>query len=121
MSNTGVIPAAQGKLKFEESVERTEFSAEVEDLPTGTYSLVVAGVNRGNLQVVTVAGGTEAELEFRSPVEPGKQLLDFDPRGKLVQVKQGATVFLSATLGSSSTTPPPATPCGRTSSGSWVS
>ena len=27
MSNTGVIPAAQGKLKFEESVERTEFSA----------------------------------------------------------------------------------------------
>lgn len=112
MSNTGVIPAAQGKLKFEESVERTEFSAEVEDLPTGTYSLVVAGVNRGNLQVVTVAGGTEAELEFRSPVEPGKQLLDFDPRGKLVQVKQGATVFLSATLGSSSTTPPPPPPGG---------
>lgn len=112
MGNTGVIPAAQGKLKFEENIERTEFSAEVEDLPLGAYSLFVDGANRGTLQVATVAGGTEAELEFRSPVEPGKQLLDFDPRGKLVQVRQGSTVFLSATLGSTSTTPPPPPPGG---------
>lgn len=110
MSNTGVVPAAQGKLKFDESASRTEFSAEAEDLPAGAYSLRVDGIQRGTINVAAVAGGTNGELEFRSPVEPGKVLLDFDPRGKLVQIAQGSTVFLTATLGSSGgtgTTPPP--------------
>ncbi|MEZ5461271.1 hypothetical protein [Dokdonella sp.] len=112
MSNTGVVPAAQGKLKFEESPSRTEFSAEAEDLPIGAYSLRVDGIQRGTINVVSVAGGTEGELEFRSPVEPGKVLLDFDPRNKLVQIAQGNTVFLTATLGSAGAPPPPPPPGG---------
>jgi hypothetical protein len=107
MTNTGVVPTAQGKLKFEESTSRVEFSAEAEDLPAGAYSLKVDNVQRGTINVVAVAGGTNGELEFRSPVEPGKILLDFDPRGKLVQIAQGNTVFLSATLGTTGTAPPP--------------
>lgn len=109
MSNTGIVPAAQGKLKFEESTSRTEFSVEAEDLPVGAYSLRVDGIQRGTINVVSIAGGSNGELEFRSPVEPGKVLLDFDPRGKLVQIALGNSVYLTATLGSagSGTNPPP--------------
>jgi hypothetical protein len=107
MTNTGVVPAAQGKLKFDETPGRTEFSAEAEDLPVGAYALFVDGVQRGSLDVAASAGGSNGELEFRSPVEPGKVLLDFDPRGKQVQIRQGSTVFLSATLGTTAAPPPP--------------
>ena len=112
MDNTGIVPAAQGKLKFDDSSTRTEFSAEAEDLPVGAYSLRVDGIQRGTISVVSVPGGTNGELEFRSPVEPGKVLLDFDPRGKLVQIAQGSTVYLTATFGSAGTgtTPPPPPP-----------
>jgi hypothetical protein len=107
MTNTGVVPAAQGKLKFDEMPSRTEFSAEAEDLPIGAYALFVDGVQRGTINVAAAATGSNGELEFRSPVEPGKVLLDFDPRGKLVQIRQGSTVFLSATLGTTAAPPPP--------------
>lgn len=108
MANTGLVPAASGKLKFEELPGRTEFSAEAEDLPAGAYALFVDGVQRGTIAVAAAtAGGSNGELEFRSPVEPGKILLDFDPRGKLVQVRQGASVFLTATLGTTAAPPPP--------------
>ena len=109
ITNTGLVPAASGKLKFEELPGRTEFSAEAEDLPSGAYALFVDGIQRGTIAVATVAGGTNGELEFRSPVEPGKVLLDFDPRGKVVQIRQGASVFLSATLGTAAAPPPPPT------------
>ena len=107
MSNTGVVASAQGKLKFSETASRTEFSAEAEDLPAGAYLLFVDGVRRGSIAVVASVGGSNGELEFRSPVEPGKVLLDFDPRGKLVQIRQGSTVFLTATLGTAAAPPPP--------------
>jgi hypothetical protein len=39
-------------------------------------------------------GSIEGELEFRNPVEPGKILLDFDPRGQAIEVLDGSTVIL---------------------------
>ena len=42
--------------------------------------------------------GVEGELEFRNPVEPGKVLLDFDPRGQLIEVMSGGQAVLSATF-----------------------
>jgi hypothetical protein len=70
--------------KLEQRSDRVDFSVELEDVPVGSYDLQIGGINRGTLTVVVVDGGTEGELEFRDPVEPGKQLLDFDPRGQLV-------------------------------------
>ena len=97
-ANTGAVPAASGKVRFEERSNRTEFKVEAEDLPVGAYSLRVAGIERATIDVVTVAGGTEGEVEFRSPVEPGKILLDFDPRGEQIEVARGSTVFLTTQL-----------------------
>jgi len=83
-------------------------------LPVGAYSLTVDGVERGSINVVAIATGTSGALEFRSPVEPGKLLLDFDPRGKLVQIHQASTLFLTATLAAATTPPPPPPPGGGT-------
>ena len=100
--NPGVVPAASGKVRFEERDDRTDFKVEAEDLPIGAYSLRVAGVERATLDVVTSANGTEGELEFRSPAENGHPLLDFDPRGETIAVAQGSTVFLTTKLATDS-------------------
>jgi len=94
--STGVISGASGKADFESRPGRTDFSVEVEDLPPGTYSLNIGGISRGSITVVDTVNGPEGEIEFRSPPEPGKELLDFDPRGQIIEVLQGSTVVLES-------------------------
>ena len=94
--STGVISGASGKADFESRPGRTDFSVEVEDLPLGTYSLNIGGISRGSITVVDTVNGPEGEIEFRSPPEPGKELLDFDPRGQIIEVLQGSTVVLES-------------------------
>lgn len=101
-TNTGVVPAASGKARFEARSDRSDFKVEAERLPIGVYSLRVGGVEKATLTVTTSANGTEGEVEFRSPVEPGKILLDFDPRGQRVEIAQGSTIFLTTKLGTES-------------------
>jgi hypothetical protein len=55
------------------------FHVEVEDLADGAYDLFVGGVDRGDIQVTEVAGEHRGEIE----------------RGQTIEVKQGATTFLS--------------------------
>jgi len=94
--STGVIGGAGGKADFESRPGRTDFSVEIEDVPAGAYSLQVGGVSRGTIDVVDTVNGPEGEIEFRSPSEPGKVLLDFDPRGQIIEVLQGSTVVLES-------------------------
>ncbi len=96
LNNTGVYAAASGDAKLEPRDDRTDFSVEVEDLPVGPYTLSVGGTNVGTIQVSMLTDGSiEGELEFRNPVEPGKVLLDFDPRGQMIEVSEAGTVVLS--------------------------
>jgi hypothetical protein len=111
---TGAISGASGKADFESRPGRTEFSVEVEDVPLGTYLLRVGGLERGNIEVVATPGGNQGEIEFRSPPEPGKELLSFNPRDQLIEVVQGNTVILDSVTpasgtvpGSTTGTPPP--------------
>jgi hypothetical protein len=99
-TNTGTAPAASGKARFEARSDRSDFKVEAEDLPIGDYSLRVAGAEKATLTVTTSANGTEGEVEFRSPAEPGKILLDFDPRDQRIEIAQGSTVFLTTKMGS---------------------
>jgi hypothetical protein len=95
--NVGPDPNAKGdaRHRVRDDCDR-DFRVEVENLPLGTYDLFVGGVDRGDIQVVLVMGEEEGEIEFDTdPNEVGKELLTFDPRGQLIEVKQGATVFLS--------------------------
>jgi len=89
-NNDGVYPDGEAEAEFEQSSDEVEFEVEVEDIPTGSYALLVDGIERGQIQVHADDDETEGELEFRFPQEPGTMLLDFDPRGKLVEILEGS-------------------------------
>jgi len=102
---TGAVPGASGKADFETRPGRADFEVEIEDVPPGDYLLHIDGVERGVIEVSDSAGGPEGEIEFRSPTEPGKELLDFDPRGSLIEVFDGATVVLESVAPDQGTIP----------------
>ena len=105
VANTGLHPDASVKIKLEERPDRTKFSVEIEDVPVGDYDLFVDGVLVAIITVVDDgAGGTEGEVEFRSPIDDEELLLDFDPRDKLIEISQGDQVFFSGIFDGTSTT-----------------
>jgi hypothetical protein len=101
LDNAGVYPLASGDAKLEPRAERTDFSVEIEDVPVGNYELRIGGEIVGTIEAVMMEGTVEGELEFRVPVEPGKLLLDFDPRGKMIEVLEGSTIILNVLFPSS--------------------
>lgn len=95
LNSTGVYPLASGEARLRPQTDRTDFSVEIEDVPVGAYGLKIDGMMVGTITVVMQQDGKiQGELEFRNPVEPGKTLLDFDPRGKQIDVLNGSTVVL---------------------------
>jgi hypothetical protein len=100
LNNTGVYPAADGEARWERDDEgEIDFEVEIEDVPTGSYTLRVGGIDRGTITVTVVDGETEGEIEFGAPTDDPDELpLDFDPRGELIEVLEGDTPIFSATL-----------------------
>jgi hypothetical protein len=95
LDNPGVYALASGRARLEPRADRTDFSVEIEDVPVGSYAVRIGGVVVGSIQVQQLADGSvEGEIEFRNPVEPGKVLLDFDPRGQQIDVLEGSTVVM---------------------------
>jgi hypothetical protein len=95
--NTGAAPAGSGDARYRVDADcEADFSVEVEDLPLGDYDVYVAGVLPGEITVIDTGDKVEGGIEFDTdPSEPGKVILLFDPRGKLIEVKQGATTFFT--------------------------
>jgi len=95
--STGTDADASGNVRFITQTDcRRDLNVEVEDLPVGNYELLVGGVVRGTIEVGTANPGTEGELEFTTEVDDAyKLLLDFDPAGHLIEVRQGATIYFS--------------------------
>ena len=100
MTSTGADGDAKGKARLRQETDcDRDLRVEAEDVPVGTYELVVDGIVRGSFDVADVAGDVEGQIEFdNDPDQPGELLLDFDPRGATVEVRQGATVYLTVTL-----------------------
>ena len=98
--NTGVEPAADGKVEFRvKKKNRMRFKVEAEDLTPANYDVVVGGVVRGVLDVRQLPDGrVEGELEFDTKRSSRKQRLDFDPRGQLIEIARAATVYLHVVL-----------------------
>jgi len=95
LNNTGVFSLASGDAKLEPRDDRTNFSVEIEDVPEGDYDLRIGGDIVAAIVATMMQDGTvRGEAEFRNPVEPGKILLDFDPRGQQIDVLDGTTVIL---------------------------
>jgi len=98
LENTGIYPAAHGYARLEQRAESVEFAVHIQDLPNDLYSLYVAGDLVGHIEVASIvkAGDTRGDVVFRYPVEPGKELLYFDPRGQILAVVLGdLTVLIS--------------------------
>lgn len=94
MVNTGEDANAKGVAEFRERIDRMDFKVKAQNLDAGSYDVLVNDAVVGSLSVSSKGKG---EAEFRSNPEPGedKQPLTFDPRGQLVEVAQGPTIFLS--------------------------
>jgi hypothetical protein len=96
LTNADVYPEAEAEAEYEAGNRRAEFSVEVEDVPVGSYALFVGGTERGIIEVIAVDGGTEGEIEFETPLDDDDELpLDFDPRGELIEIREGTTVLFS--------------------------
>jgi len=94
LTNTGLIPAASGEAEWEMSSDRVEFTVDIEDVPVGSYDLVVGGENVGTIVAVDMHGSVFGIIHFRDPEGYGKAHLDFDPRGQHIQIlSQGDAVL----------------------------
>jgi hypothetical protein len=103
LTSTGVDPDASAHARYRvDDRGRHKFDVEVEDVPVGSYSLVVAGTVRGTIRVASTSKGVEGEIEFDSKSELGHLLLNFDPRGQLIEITSGGQVYFSHLLGAGS-------------------
>lgn len=98
-TNTGIISGADGYVEYE--VYRNgnrELEVDIDDLAVGSYEIVVDGEVVGSIAVRSYYDGTEGETYFTNPQRSNTQLLDFDPIGKLIQVRQDGQVYLEVTF-----------------------
>jgi hypothetical protein len=90
----------EGKAKFWERTDRSDFKVEVEGVPASdAYSVRICADNADPEVVVMqfdmVVTDGEGELEFRSPEIADKLNLNFDPRGCKIELLDGETVLLT--------------------------
>lgn len=102
LAGTDAAPGATGRLEFEIRPGHAELQLEVRGLPAGDYELALDGTA---VAPITTDAGGEGDLKLQSPPGPASGLLDFDPRGHLITVEAGGTVFLRADVPDQGTIP----------------
>jgi hypothetical protein len=75
---------------------KASFRVHMQHAPAGVYDLLVADVARGSLEVNGSGGG---RIDFTT-MGKGKNgiVLDFDPRGQLVELEQGGVLYFSGIM-----------------------
>jgi hypothetical protein len=81
-----------GHARYEDYPGHMEFEVEVEGLPDGQYALYAGMQHRGDFAVLNGRG----EMDFASPAEDGKMMLNFDPRGMPFDIRDAEGVVLSS-------------------------
>lgn len=90
LASTGEDANGTCRLRWRQDEDSTDFNVELEDLDAGSYTLWVAGVSRGNIDV----GGTgQGEIEFETPQDGLKPLLDFEVLDQEIQVTLADVVY----------------------------
>ena len=100
LASTGADADGTGRARWRQDENSTDFSVELEQMAAGDYEVWVGGTLRDGL---TVDGTGEGEVEFKTPQDGDKPLLDFDVLDQLVEVKQGVTTYFSDTFDGSGT------------------
>ncbi|HET6410176.1 MAG TPA: hypothetical protein VFG14_19960 [Chthoniobacteraceae bacterium] len=89
-------PDAAGTINLAVDLEgETSLTVDVSNLAAGAYDVVIDGTVRGTLTVAATGTGT---IVFSTIPLAGEVLLDFDVEGETLEIRQGATVFLSGTI-----------------------
>ena len=97
--NTAILPDAKGEAEWKMNTDRVEFSVEIEDVPVGSYTLKVAGIEEGIIEAVEMHDGdVYGHIKFRDPETTGRDHLDFEPRGRMIVVLQGDNVILEVSF-----------------------
>ncbi len=92
---------AHGDARLDQASNFVEFEVEAEHMPAGIYMVRVDGTARGSLEVFQQT--EQGKLRFRYPEQSGKDLLDFNPLNKLVEIMDAnGEVILSATMNNQS-------------------
>lgn len=88
---------AEAKLKIDDKA-RKHFSVEVEDVPAGSYDLLVDGTAAGTIAVAAVTDGTKGEIEFASGTDddPSELPLTFDPTGKTLTISLSGVKYFES-------------------------
>jgi hypothetical protein len=84
----------KGQAKFWERVDRSDFHVSAEDIPDGTYQIMVCELP-DSVGSLVVEGG-EGATQFRSPEAEGKELLSFDPRDCLIELHDETGAVLTS-------------------------
>ncbi len=109
LTTTGVDADATGSATVELAADGEEtLDVTVGALPAGAYDVVIGGTVRGTITVTGTEPASTGEVVFSTEPDAGELLLDFDPLGQTLEIRQGATVFLTGTIGLTLTeqTPP---------------
>jgi hypothetical protein len=95
LSNTGVNSAISGDAELKQDPDKVEFEVEIEDTAPGIYELWLGGDFLADIEVIDFGFETEGEVEFRFPQENDHLLLNFDPRGQLIEIIKDGDVLLN--------------------------
>ncbi len=94
--NANQLPGARGEAEWEMTSSFIEFAVEIEDVPVGSYPLLVGGEEVGIIEAHEMMhSGVFGRVMFRDPQMYGGYHLDFDPRGQTIEVMQNGDVILA--------------------------
>jgi hypothetical protein len=96
LTNTGVMEGAKGEAEFEIDTDESEFSVKIKDVSeAGPYTVWVDGVEVGTIEVVEDDGKFDGKIKFKDPQKAGTSELDFDPRGKTIDIQKDGELILT--------------------------
>lgn len=95
LAPTNSSDTTKGKAEYRASKKgEREFKVQVERVSGSGFELFVNGVKRGDLR----SSGREAKIEFSTSPKKNELLLDFDPRGQVIDVMQDGAIRATGTL-----------------------
>lgn len=89
LDDASAYSGAQGSAKFKLRPALGEFEIDVRGLPEGDYDVKLDGQTHASIPVVVNGNGNgigKGTLTFSSPATDDQPLLDFDPRGMLLEI-----------------------------------
>ncbi len=94
----GTDSGASGKATYARKGSNARFTVAVEGLPMGTYDLYVNSAKVGDFTVTPDGLKTRGAIAFDTKRRSKVHRLNFDPRGKAIEVYNGLVVVLAGVL-----------------------